>query len=53
VEDLGVEGRRMLKIGWQVVDWIHLAQDADQSVATSCEYGNYLSASIKHWEFID
>jgi hypothetical protein len=39
------------EIGWEVVDWIHLAQ-----VGTSgepCEHDNKLSGSIKGGEFLD
>jgi len=35
------------EIGWEVVDWIHLAQDAG-----SCEHGNEFWGSIKG-EFLD
>jgi hypothetical protein len=34
------------EIGWNGVDWIHLAQ-----VEGSFEHGNELSGSIKFWEF--
>jgi hypothetical protein len=40
LEDLGVNGRK----GWGGMDWIHLAQDMDQSMAL-CEYGNEISSS--------
>jgi len=40
------------EVGWEGVDWIHLAQDRGP-VAGSCEHGNELSLSIKGVEFID
>jgi len=39
------------EIGWEVVDWIYLAQD--RSMARICEYGNEPSCSIKYGEFLD
>jgi len=30
VEDLGIDGRMILEIGWVDVDWILLVQDRDQ-----------------------
>jgi len=37
---------KLIEIGWEDVDWIHLAED-------SCENGNETSGSIKGWEFFD
>jgi len=37
------------EIGWDVVDWLHLAEDR----AGSCEHDNELSGSIKGGEFLD
>jgi len=39
------------EIGWEAVNWIHLALDSDQSVAGSCEHDNEHSGSIKGGEF--
>jgi len=30
LEDLGVDGRIILEIGWEVVNWIHLAYERVQ-----------------------
>jgi len=30
LEDLGVDGKNVLELGWKVFDWMHLAQDMDQ-----------------------
>jgi hypothetical protein len=38
-------------IGWEVVDWMHLAQD--RPVVGSCEHGNKPSGSISGGEFLD
>jgi hypothetical protein len=40
------------EIKWEVVGWVHLAQDKDQ-VAACCEHGNEHSGSIKGGEFLD
>jgi hypothetical protein len=39
------------EIGWEGVDWMHLAQDRDQW--QTCEYGNEPSGSVKGEEFLD
>jgi hypothetical protein len=38
-------------IGWDNMDWIHLAEDGDQWRAF-WEHGNEPSSSIKCWEII-
>jgi hypothetical protein len=38
------------EIGWDGVDWIHLAQD--RPVVGSHEHSNEPSGSIKSWEFL-
>jgi hypothetical protein len=38
------------EIGWEDVDWIHVAQDIDQWQG---EHGNETSGFIKCWEFRD
>jgi hypothetical protein len=38
------------EIGWENVDWMHLAQDMDQWHG---EHGNETSDSIKVLEFLD
>jgi hypothetical protein len=40
-------------IGWESVDWFHLAQDREGPVAGSCEHGNEPSGSIEVREFLD
>jgi hypothetical protein len=39
-------------IGWEVVDWIHLAEGRGP-VASSCEHSNEPLFSIKNREFLD
>jgi hypothetical protein len=39
------------EIGWEGVDWMHLAQDSP--VADLCEHSNELLHSIKGGEFLD
>jgi hypothetical protein len=39
-------------IGWEGVDWIHLAQDSDRWRAL-CDHGNESSGSIRSGEFLD
>jgi hypothetical protein len=39
------------EIGWEGVDWIHLAQDIP--VVGSCEDGDEPSGSIKGGKFLD
>jgi hypothetical protein len=42
LEDLGVDGMDLRKIGWEVVNWIHLPQDKDKSravVNTAMDFG--------------
>jgi hypothetical protein len=29
-EDIGIDGKIMLEIRWEGVDWMHVAQDRDQ-----------------------
>jgi hypothetical protein len=36
------------EIGWEVVEWIHLARDRDK-----CGHGNEPSGSIKYREFFE
>jgi hypothetical protein len=38
--------------GWQVVNWVHLAQDKGP-VAGSYQHSNEHSSFIKHGEFLD
>jgi hypothetical protein len=38
------------EIGWEVMDWIHLAQNRDWW--GSCEHGNELSHTIKGGNFL-
>jgi hypothetical protein len=40
------------EIGWEGVEWIHLAQDRDQW-RDSCQRGNEPSGSTKGREFLD
>jgi hypothetical protein len=40
------------EIGWEVVDWIHLAQDSGP-MAGCCEHGSECSGSIEGSEFPD
>jgi hypothetical protein len=39
------------EIGWDGVDWIHMAQD--MTVEGSCEYGNEPSGTMKSWEVLE
>jgi hypothetical protein len=39
------------KLGWEVVDWMHMAQEGP--VAGSCKHSNEPSVSIKNREFLD
>jgi len=41
------------EIGWESVDWIHVAQNRNQWLAGSCEHGNETSVSINGGEFKD
>jgi hypothetical protein len=41
----------LMEVGWEGVDWIHLAQDRDQWQAHV--HGNEPSGSIKDGEFLD
>jgi hypothetical protein len=41
------------EIGWEDVDWIHLAEDSDMLVVGSCERDNKHLSSINSWEFPD
>jgi hypothetical protein len=52
LEDLVVDGRIMYlrETVWEVIDWIHLAQDVDQM--GSCKKGNECMASIKAGNFL-
>jgi hypothetical protein len=52
-EDLGVDGRIILEwiLGWQGVDWIHLAKDRDQW--RGIEHRDEPSGCIKSREFLD
>jgi hypothetical protein len=40
------------EMGWNGVNWIHVAQDRDQFTG-SCEHGNEPSGSINVEEFFD
>jgi len=40
------------EIGWEGVDWLHLAQNKDQQQAV-VNMVNEPSGSIKSWEFLD
>jgi hypothetical protein len=40
------------EVGWEVVDWIHLAQDKGP-MAGCCEHGKKLLGSKKGGEFLD
>jgi hypothetical protein len=50
LEDLGIDGRIILKCTlekrWEVVGWIHLAQDG-------LKHGNNPLSFIKGWEFLN
>jgi hypothetical protein len=48
-DSLSVVGKR--EIGWEGVDWMHLAQVS--TTGNSCEHGNEPSGSIKDGEFLD
>jgi hypothetical protein len=51
---LGWEGNVRMDIGdigWEGVNWIHLAQDGP--VAGPCEHGNEPSGSVEVREFLD
>jgi len=39
------------KVGWEGVDWKHLAQDNGR--VARCEHGNKLSGSIRGGKFLD
>jgi hypothetical protein len=39
------------EIGWEGVDWMHLAQD--RTNGRTCEYGNEPTDSIRGREFLD
>jgi hypothetical protein len=39
-------------IGWEAVDWMHLAQDRDH-LAGCCDHSNEPPCFIKGWEFLD
>jgi hypothetical protein len=55
-EDPGVDTKKKYRIHLKEIrwedDWIHLAQNRDQS-AGSCEDGNEPSGSIKGGKFLD
>jgi hypothetical protein len=56
MEDLGIDGRIMLKLDLEEVDWLLLIGFIWLRIGTnagSCEEGNEPSNSIKFWEFLD
>jgi hypothetical protein len=42
----------LVEIGWEIVNWIHLAQGRDEW-GSSCEHGNDPSGSTEGREFLD
>jgi hypothetical protein len=48
----GIAVTSIKEMGWNCVDWIHLAQDRDQCLGC-CEHGDEASDSRKGGAFLD